>query len=115
MKVAELSFPKWYIEEETGYKPKTTFWMDFCIAERFGTEAIKDTFNRAFNEWKDDIEYLTELALVTNWKCWDWYYSKKEEISKLYAVYYHQCRDYVYSDDADFSEEDKDYYFRCTD
>lgn len=115
MEQIKISFPKWHIEEATGYKPKTTFWMDFCIADKFGIDAVKDTFNRAFNEWKDNIEYITELALVTNWKSWDWFYRKKEEISKLYAQYYHQCQDYVYSGEANFSEEDRDYFFRITD
>lgn len=35
---------------ENGYQPKTTFWMDFSIADRFGTEAIVDTYERAFKE-----------------------------------------------------------------
>ena len=31
---------------ENGYQPKTTFWMDFSIADKFGIAAIKDTYNR---------------------------------------------------------------------
>lgn len=27
----------------------TTFFMDFSIADKFGDDAIKDTFERAFN------------------------------------------------------------------
>lgn len=54
----------------TGYESKTTFWDDFCIAERFGHKAIKDTFNRAFNEWKSNIEYITELVMILNWRMW---------------------------------------------
>ena len=38
--------------EEIGYKPITTFWDDFSIADRFGISAIKDTYKRAFEEWK---------------------------------------------------------------
>ena len=30
----------------------TTFWQDFSIADAFGVAAIKDTFKRAFAEWK---------------------------------------------------------------
>lgn len=36
----------WPIEEQTGYKPQTTFWQDFSIADAFGADAISDTFNR---------------------------------------------------------------------
>ncbi len=45
-----------------GYQPKTTFWMDFSIADRFGIEAIIDTYERAFVEWHPNHIYLTELV-----------------------------------------------------
>lgn len=73
----------WKIEEITGYKPKTTFWADFSIAENFGTNAIKDTYKCAFKEWKNNVEYLTELVLVLNWKIWEWY-QYDETIARLY-------------------------------
>ena len=40
-----------------------TFYMDFTIADKFGIEAIKDTYSRAFKEWKNDYKYLTLLVL----------------------------------------------------
>ena len=58
----------WNIENITGYKPKTTFYEDFSIADRFGIPAVKDTFKRAFEGWKDNHIYLTELVMVLNWK-----------------------------------------------
>lgn len=73
----------WPIEEMTGYKPKTTFWQDFSIAERFGTNAVKDTYRRAFEEWKTDYIYLTELVMVLNWKIWQ-HYEHNEELATLY-------------------------------
>ena len=54
----------------SGYEPKTTFWMDFSVAEPFGKDAIIDTYNRAFNEWKSNRVYITELVLILNWKIW---------------------------------------------
>ena len=45
-----------------GYEPKTTFWMDFSIADKFGIEAIVDTYNHAFKEWHTDHIYLTDGA-----------------------------------------------------
>lgn len=66
-----MMFKDWNIEAIIGYKPKTTFYMDFSIADKFGEDAIKDTYNRAFNEWKHDYEYLTELVMVLNWKLWE--------------------------------------------
>lgn len=38
--------------EATGYEPISTFWTDFSIADTFGKEAVKDTYERAFAEWK---------------------------------------------------------------
>lgn len=56
--------------EATGYQPKTTFWTDFSLAEPFGTLSVIDTYKRAFEEWKNNVEYLTELVMILNWKIW---------------------------------------------
>ena len=76
------------------YEFKTTFWMDFSIADKFGIEAVKDTFKRAFNEWKNDYTFFYELTLVMNWKCWYHYENNNIELSKLYAKYYNQLCEY---------------------
>ena len=62
---------------ENGYEIKTTFWSDFSIADRFGINAIKDTFNNAFKNWKNNCEYITELACVMSWKSCAWYKKKR--------------------------------------
>ena len=72
-----------YIKDLCGYECKTTFWDDFAIAEHFGTAAIKDTFNRAFEEWKENIVFFTELVLVLNHKIWH-FYEKNETYARLY-------------------------------
>ena len=66
-----------------GYEMTTTFWEDFSIADRFGISAIKDTYNRAFDEWKSDHVYLTELVIVLNHKIWQWY-EEDETIARVY-------------------------------
>lgn len=78
MKVAN-----WNIEEMTGYKPITTFYTDFSIADGFGVDAIKDTYKRAFEEWKSDYKYLTELVMVLNWKIAE-HYESNMEYAKVY-------------------------------
>ena len=80
-KEIKLKLPQWRIEEETGYKPMTTFYQDFSIADNFGIDAIKDTYNKAFNEWKTNYKYITELVLVLNWKIWSYYDSTQSEDS----------------------------------
>ncbi|MBO7735987.1 MAG: hypothetical protein J6S67_25685 [Methanobrevibacter sp.] len=81
-----MVFKDWNIEAMTGYKPKTTFYMDFSIADRIGgVKAIKDTYKRAFNEWKTNYEYLTELVMVLNWKIWE-----HSETNKDFAEVYNE-------------------------
>lgn len=70
--------------EMCGYEPKTTFWMDFSIADRFGIAAVKDTYKRAFNEWRTNITYLTELVMVLNHKIWEHYRNKNQQLMDLY-------------------------------
>lgn len=72
----------------------TTFWMDFSIADRFGISAIKDTFNRAFEEWKSDYRYLTDLVMVLNHKIWEWY-EKNEEIARVYNELWEKADGYA--------------------
>ena len=67
-----------------GYQTQTTFWQDFSIAEVFGEDAIKDTFNRAFNEWKSNYIYLTELVMVLNLKLAVHYENGNYKIAKIY-------------------------------
>ena len=45
-----MTFSKWNIESELGYKPITTFWMDFSIAEQYSKSGVIDTFRRAMKE-----------------------------------------------------------------
>lgn len=93
------------------YDFKTTFWEDFTIADAFGNDAIKDTFKRAFDGWKTNVEYLAELVLVLNWKGWQWY-EKDEERSKIYFDIYQKADDYAYKN---LKGEDLNYYFHVTD
>lgn len=87
-KEIRIALANWNIEEMTGYKPKTTFYTDFSIADHYGEEAIKDTYKRAFNEWKHDYEYLTELVMCLNWKIWEHYdQSKTDEENYIARLY----------------------------
>ena len=82
---------------DNGYELTTTFWDDFTIADAFGEKAIKDTWKRAFNEWKNDCVYLTELCIVMNLKCWAHYYKGNSKLSELYSNYFYKAQDYAYS------------------
>lgn len=96
-----------------GYELTTTFWEDFSIAEHFGIDAVKDTFNRAFSEWKDNYVYLTELALVTNWKIWQWYKNEpKNALVDCYYDCYAAVKDYAYDN---LRDDELSFYLRVTD
>lgn len=102
---------KWNIEELNGYKPITTFWQDFTIAEKFGVEGIKDTFDRAFKEWKSDYKYLTELVMVLNHKIWYWY-EKNDTMARLYNDLWEKADMYATNN---LKGEELSYFYRITD
>lgn len=84
----------WNVEKITGYKPITTFWQDFSIAENFGVEAVKQTFEIALNEWKGNYKYLTELVMVLNHKIWQWY-ERNGELGRLYNDLWKEADNYA--------------------
>jgi len=88
-----------------------TFHQDFLIAEAFGVDAIKDTFNRAFSEWKSNYKMLTALVVVMNERCWGWY-QRNNELSKLYADFYYKSRDYALDN---LKDEEFEYFYNITD
>lgn len=101
----------WNIEKLTGYKPFTTFYQDFSIADAFGVAAIKDTYNRAFKEWKSNYKYLTELIMVLNWKIYE-HYERNDEYADLYQELWHKSDEWACEN---LEGEALDYYFRTTD
>lgn len=111
-----LKIPRWDIEEETGYKPITTFWMDFSIADNYGLQAIQDTFNRAFDAWKGDYKYLTELVLVLNHKIFHHYTEKgteeQNEVASLYNELWRKANDYAL---YNLQGEQAAYFYHLTD
>lgn len=101
----------WNIEELTGYEPKTTFYTDFSIAERFGKSAIKDTYKRAMAAWKTDTVFLTELVMVLNWKSFRWS-GVKDDYCETYVELFEKADAYAMKH---LKGEDLMYYFRTTD
>lgn len=101
----------WNIENLTGYQPKTTFWEDFSIADTFGISAVKDTYKRAFNEWKDDYIYLTELVMVLNHKIWQ-HYDENKELASVYNDLWEVAQDYGYDH---LNGDELDYFIRTLD
>lgn len=102
---------------------KTTFYQDFTIADHFGLDAVKDTYTRAFEEWKTNTEYVSELSLILNWKIWEHYYKEKDETSPkkkeyedklatLYDKLWRELDGWCYEN---LKGDDLNYYFATTD
>lgn len=93
------------------YETKTTFWTDFSIADRFGATAVKDTYKRAFDEWKTNAMYLTELVMVLNHKIWQWY-QRDEKLARIYDQLWRKTHAYACKN---LKGADLSYYFNTTD
>lgn len=106
-----LNIPKWGFAEMTGYEPKTTLWQDFSIADRFGLDAIRDTYNRAKDYVGGDPELMAELTLVLNHKIWQWY-ETKEGIARLYNDLWMEHDGEAYDS---LDEEGRSTYFHIVD
>ncbi len=91
---------------------KTTFWMDFTIADRFGKTAVLDTYKRAFNEWKENYEYLTELVMVLNWKIWEHYEKEEHALAILYDKLWKEADMYAVNN---LKDEELEYFYKTTD
>lgn len=95
-----------------GYETMTTFWNDFTIADAFGVNAIKDTYNRAFEEWKSNYKYLTELVMVLNWKLWQRYEQNDMALAELYNDLWQQADAYACEN---LKGEELKYFYEVTD
>ena len=95
-----------------GYKQITTFWQDFSIADAFGLDAIQDTYNRAFKNWKGNYKYLTELVMVLNWKLWQWNEKDNTEYVLLYEKLWTTADQWACDN---LKGEELSYFYRTTD
>ena len=101
----------WNIEELCGYKPKTTFYEDFSIADWYGEEAVRDTYERAFEAWKEDVVFVTELVMALNWKIWE-HYDSKSGLAQVYDQLWEEADNWCLEN---LKGEDLQYFFRTTD
>ena len=96
---------------ENGYTTKTTFWMDFTIADAFGIEAVRDTYRRAVTAWRNNVEYVSELVLVLNHKIWQ-HYQTQETLARVYDELWRELDLWC---SENLQGEDAEYYFSVTD
>lgn len=109
---AGFTYKDWNIEAITGYKPITTFYMDFSIADRFGIAAVRDTYRRAMRGWKKNYKYLTELVMALNWKIWEHHNAGHSAYAQLYNDLWEQAATYA---QENLKGDELKYYYRTTD
>lgn len=96
------------------YERLTTFYSDLSIAERYGENAIKDTYRNVIKSWMNDIQFITEFALCLNYKSWEWDSRENDSLVSLYADLFYEAQDKIYDHYKD-NEEALSYYYRITD
>ena len=107
-----MKIKTWNIEAMTGYKPITTFYEDFSIADNFGMAAVKDTFKRGLETARFmGYKYLTEFVMALNWKIWE-HYEHNEPLAKLYNDLWEEADVYV---QENLQGEELAYFYRTTD
>lgn len=103
----------WNIEQITGYKPITTYYQDFSIADNFGLEAIQETYDTVMKE-KPGYKEFTEFTMALNWKIWEHHRTEGDESKKaiLYDKLWREAADYAVNN---LKDEELSYYYRTTD
>jgi hypothetical protein len=94
-----------------GYTMTTTFFEDFQIANAFGVKAVKDTYKRAFNEWKDNYVYLTELVIALNLMIWATY-GKNDALADVYNELWIEADEYACNN---LKGDELSFFYRTTD
>lgn len=115
----------WPITEMTGYEPKTTYWNDLETAELFGGEKeIRGLCRRAKKQWGGNIEFMTELCMVLNWRLHLWYQRGNQKLAKLYEELWSDLDKWILEcedEEADeikykhFTKEEIAYFLRTVD
>lgn len=101
----------------------TTFWLDFSIADKFGESAIRDTYKRAFEGWKEDIRYMTALCIVLNHKIWQ-LYETNDKLARVYDELWKQTDGFILECEnagtqkekyTNFNQDEVAYFIQATD
>lgn len=99
------------IAEMNGYKTFTTFYGDLTIAEKYGLDAVRDTYNRVNRDWRNNYKYYTEFVLCLNHKIWE-HYQTNEPLARLYDELWREADAWVSNN---WTGEAYEYYFNVTD
>jgi len=62
-----MVYEQW-LSNFTDWRPVTTAWRDFSIAESISEQETKETYERLLKKMKKDYKLLTELVMILNHK-----------------------------------------------
>lgn len=110
-----------WVNKSLPYGPlRYTFVSDFSIADWYGVDGVKETYERVKAEWLDNVEAFTEVVIALNMLSWAHDTLKQQGIDErddficLYSDLYLRAKDDFY--DRHGSDDDAcDYFFRMTD
>lgn len=101
--------------ENSIYSPISNFFVDFSIAERSGTESIRNVFDKIIVDYAYDYARLTELVLVLESK---YNYYAVTDINSDMCKFYQDLYAYAYSYVESLLRDDDDgqkYFYLVTD
>ena len=64
---------KQYLQDTLGFEFQTTFWEEFSISDKYGSQGVVEHYKVVFDQWKNNVKFLTELVLVLNLKIASWF------------------------------------------
>lgn len=104
------------------YKRKTTYTSDFSIAEWRvnvkGMQSIASTLRNALTNWRDNIEFFSEIIIILQMKAWEHAYRGNKQYAAMYSDLYLDAKA-LYFDWFDESHKDNDkamdYYYDYVD
>ena len=85
---------KLVLEKQLHFKFESSFWEEFSIAENYGSDGIREHYRIVFDQWKDNLRFLTELVLVLNLKIF-FHYGKDDSIGQTYDELWEQTDAYA--------------------
>lgn len=109
----EAAFEKYW--NGLGHERKTTFFSDLSIAECYGADGIRDTYDRVMKSWMDNLAFITEFIVCLGLKSSQWCDRKHgQTFCNLYSDLYHEAVDAFYKH-YEGNEDALDYFFEMTD
>ena len=79
-------FKLYFINIGSSYVPFTTYASDFILAEIEGSAGVIKTAKDAWEHWKTDYKWATEIIMVINFLAW--YHYDIDGNLQLSSLYY---------------------------